>query len=121
MTFFLILVGSYVRTEDDIKVAQVRMGWLTATMAVAYSSAPLACINHVCQTKTTESLPFYLIIANFLVTGQWTLYGLMIDDMFVTIPNLLGCMAASAQLCLYLCFPRKFTESKSLLMNIDKM
>merc|ERR1719228_439462 len=72
---FISPVGTYIRTEEDIGSAQLRIGWLGASMSVAYCSAPLASIQEVCRSRSTKSLPFYLILATFVVTGLWTTYG----------------------------------------------
>ena len=29
----------------------------------------------VCRSRNTKSLPFYLILATWVVTGLWTIYG----------------------------------------------
>merc|ERR550519_324697 len=102
---FLSLVGTYIKTEQDLSNAQLRVGWLGASMSVAYCSAPLASIQEVCRSRSTKCLPFYLILATFVVTGLWTLYGTIIEDNFVSAPNLLGCMAATFQLGLFRYYP----------------
>jgi len=118
MGIVLMIVGSYIHTEEDTSVAQLRIGWLGASMSVAYCSAPLASIQQVCRSRSTECLPFYLILATFFVTGQWALYGTIIDDNFVAVPNMLGCAAATFQLALFQYFPRKTVEYKSLKTEI---
>eukprot|EP00090_Calanus_glacialis_P009977 TRINITY_DN18359_c0_g1_i1.p1 TRINITY_DN18359_c0_g1~~TRINITY_DN18359_c0_g1_i1.p1 ORF type:complete len:217 (+),score=52.70 TRINITY_DN18359_c0_g1_i1:74-724(+) len=102
---FVVLVQLYIRYEDDIPTAQLRLGLLCSSMAVAYCSAPLASVQHVFSTGSTQSMPFYLILATVAVTGQWTLYGIIIQDSFVLVPNLLGCAVASFQLALFAYFP----------------
>ena len=99
------LVQSYIQYEDDLATAQLRLGLLCSTMAVAYCSAPLASVQQVFSTSSTQALPFYLILATVAVTGQWTLYGIIIQDYFVLLPNLLGCAVASFQLALFGVFP----------------
>ena len=80
----------------------------------------------VLRTRSTEFLPLPVIIMTFVVTGLWWLYGHIIHDIYLQvvypssfaatisqpafllqIPNMLGCILASAQLSLFLIFPRK--------------
>lgn len=102
---FVTLVQLYIQYEDDIPAAQLRLGLLCSSMAVAYCSAPLASVQHVFSTGSTQAMPFYLILATVAVTGQWTLYGIIIQDAFVLVPNMLGCVVASFQLALFAYFP----------------
>ena len=73
-------------------------------MSVLYCAAPLASVVTVVRSRSTESLPFYLILATIAMTGSWTLYGFIIKDMFVILPNLLGCLIASGQLLLFVIY-----------------
>jgi len=101
----IILIQTYIQNEEDLATAQLRIGLFGASMSVAYCSAPLASIQHVFRTRSTESLPYYLILATVLVTGLWTLYGHIIHDSFVKIPNMIGCTAALFQFSLFYYFP----------------
>eukprot|EP00092_Neocalanus_flemingeri_P019900 GFUD01021557.1.p1 GENE.GFUD01021557.1~~GFUD01021557.1.p1 ORF type:complete len:217 (+),score=51.39 GFUD01021557.1:153-803(+) len=102
---FVALVQLYINHEADLPTAQLRLGLLCCSMGVAYCSAPLASVQHVFHTGSTHALPFYLILATVAVTGQWTVYGVIIQDNFVLVPNMLGCAVASFQLALFAYFP----------------
>ena len=113
----------YLRGEADTATAQTRIGQhlidflrilkillpclsglLSSSMSVLYCAAPLASVVTVVRSRSTESLPFYLILATIAMTGSWTLYGFIIKDMFVILPNLLGCLIASGQLLLFVIY-----------------
>ena len=68
------------------------LGYLAAGLSVAFCAAPLFQAGHVIRTRNTESLPFPLIFMTFLVTAQWWLFGVIIDDAFVQYPNMIGCV-----------------------------
>eukprot|EP00090_Calanus_glacialis_P028346 TRINITY_DN45557_c0_g1_i1.p1 TRINITY_DN45557_c0_g1~~TRINITY_DN45557_c0_g1_i1.p1 ORF type:complete len:147 (-),score=37.47 TRINITY_DN45557_c0_g1_i1:41-442(-) len=102
---FMLTVQTYIMLEEDIPTAQLRVGLLCSCLTVVYCSAPLASLQHVCRTQSTASLPFYLIMATAAVTAQWSLYGVIIQDAVVLLPNLLGCVVACAQLGLFCFFP----------------
>jgi len=110
---FVVFVHLYIQYEEDISTTQLRVGLLGASMSVAYCSAPLASVQHVFKTRSTDALPYYLILATVLVTGQWSLYGHIIKDNFVKIPNMIGFLAASFQFSLFFYF-KKNVEYRGL-------
>ena len=101
---FVLSVQAYVLSEDDISLARTRVGLLGALLSITYSSAPLATLPTVFKTRNTETLPYYLILATVLATAQWSLYGVIIEDNIIKIPNLVGFIAAVLQLSLFCCF-----------------
>lgn len=52
---------------------------------VATIGAPLASIGEVLRTKSTESMPLLVCIASFLVSVQWLLYGIIVDDFVIQV------------------------------------
>merc|ERR1719317_1575600 len=69
-------------------------------------------IFSVCRSRSTKSLPFYLILTTCVVTGLWSTYGRIIGDSFVMVPNSLGFLAATFQLGLFAYFPAPPSEYK---------
>lgn len=67
------------------------------------------------RVRSAESLPFPVILASFITSFQWFLYGCLIDDLFVQTPNLLGCVLSAFQLTLFIVFPSK-KSSRELLI-----
>jgi len=100
-----LLVGGlywFINSQEDVTDT---IGFLGATMSVLYCGAPLASIGHVFRTKSAEVLPFFLILMTVLVTGQWALYGAIISDPFVMVPNTMGFLIAAFQLFLFFYYP----------------
>ena len=110
----LVLVQTYIVNEEELSTAQFRIGLFGSSLSVCYCVAPLATIQHVVKTRSTESLPFSLIVGSCIFTFLWTLYGSIIEDSFVKIPNLLSFFVALFQLSLFCCYPStsqyKFTS-----------
>jgi len=111
----VILVQVYIYNEVSLETAQLRIGMVGASMSIAYCSAPLASIQHVFRTRSTESLPYYLILATVVVTGLWSLYGHIIHDSFVKIPNMIGFSAALFQFSLFYYFPNKAYKDQGII------
>jgi len=103
VSFFLTLMTyvSYASHESAVSAN----GTVAAGIAVVLMASPLANLNNVLRTQSTESLPFPMIVANFVLTGLWTLYGDIIEDSFVKVPNGLGWILSVLQLLLFCIFP----------------
>ena len=114
----------YIHNEPELATAQLRLGkkretinrvkfskvyppylgLLSSSMSVLYCAAPLSTAVTVIKTKSTDSLPFNLILATITMTGSWSMYGLIIRDNFVIVPNLLGFFISTAQMSLFAMF-----------------
>ncbi|CAI5444541.1 unnamed protein product [Caenorhabditis angaria] len=67
--------------------------------------APLMDIGTVVSTKSSESLPFPLCFASFVVCLQWFGYGMIIEDMVIIVPNFIATIISILQLSLFLIYP----------------
>ncbi|XP_043209729.1 sugar transporter SWEET1-like [Amphibalanus amphitrite] len=92
--------------EQDREVAQYRLGFMAASASIAFSASPLASVAEVIRSKSTESLPLPLLLVTFLVMLQWAVYGTMIGDSFVQVPNIICTCICGLQLLLFLVYPR---------------
>lgn len=104
-----ILFGVWYYTSlIEIEAEKVRiMGLVCCIITVCFFAAPLTMLIHVIRVKNSESLPFPLIVMTFLVSVQWVIYGVIISDTFIQIPNFLGCLLSMLQLCLFVVYPPK--------------
>jgi len=93
--------------EADRQLAQYRLGCVAAASSIGFTAAPLVSLAEVIRSKSTEVLPLPMIAATFVVMLQWCLYGVLIDDAFVQVPNLVGTFISGFQLLLFLVYPRQ--------------
>lgn len=82
-------------------------GYLCCLVTVIFFAAPCCMLLQVVRTRATEILPFPLILMSFLVSVQWFVFGIIIGDRFLQIPNLLGALLSGTQLLLFLIYPNK--------------
>ncbi|CAG2163178.1 unnamed protein product [Oppiella nova] len=82
-------------------------GLLACISSLVFCAAPLALVRDVVQSKSSEKLPFILIISSFMVTIMWFLYGLVIKDQFVSVTNGIGALINTVQLSLFVIYPNK--------------
>eukprot|EP00250_Pteridium_aquilinum_P012006 c20449_g1_i1 orf=305-1168(+) len=80
---------------------QLVVGSLCVVIAVAMYAAPLSVMGLVIRTRSVEFMPFTLSLCNLVNSGVWTAYALVTKDIFVGIPNGIGCISGMVQLVLY--------------------
>ncbi|KAL5701406.1 hypothetical protein ACHQM5_026748 [Ranunculus cassubicifolius] len=78
------------------------VGWISSAAALSTFAAPLGIMNQVIKTKSAEYLLKYLSFFQTLCSVIWFCYGLLIHDMFVALPNVLGFLFAVTQVGLYI-------------------
>lgn len=83
------------------------LGYLCCTITVLFFAAPLSMLLQVFRYKSTEMLPFPLILTSFLVSIQWFIVGLLINDLFLQLPNFIGSLLSGTQLLLFVIYPNK--------------
>uniref|UniRef100_A0A1I7XUL7 Sugar transporter SWEET1 n=1 Tax=Heterorhabditis bacteriophora TaxID=37862 RepID=A0A1I7XUL7_HETBA len=93
------------------------LGIICMTLNTADFAAPLAGLRVVIRRRATSTLPLPLCIANFLVSSEWFVYGLLVKDFYLITPNGIGSFLALIQLLLFVVLPRK-PGQHSLLRKI---
>jgi len=102
--FCILGVFFYLHTSNDLELAKEHLGYICCTVTFVFFGAPLLNLSHVIKTKSAESLPFPLILMSALVSFLWMLYGLLLQNSFVVVPNLGGFVLASFQLSLFVIY-----------------
>ncbi|KAK6011809.1 mtN3/saliva family protein [Ostertagia ostertagi] len=93
------------------------LGIVCMTLNIADFAAPLAGLRVVIRRGATSTLPLPLCIANFLVSSEWFLYGVLVRDVYLITPNGIGSLLAFGQLFLFVILPRK-PGQRSLLSRL---
>ncbi|KRT80241.1 hypothetical protein AMK59_8622 [Oryctes borbonicus] len=103
----LVTTVLYSVWSEDVLMVRRNIGTLCCVITVVFFAAPLTSVIHVLKTKSTDSLPFPIILTGFIVTSQWYAYGVLLKDEFIQIPNFLGTVLTFSQLCLFCIYPSK--------------
>jgi len=98
-----MLVAVHIYQHGSLSV----LGFISMSFNILNFGAPLAGVKIVFRKKCCDSLPLPLCTANLLVSAQWTIYGVLVDDIYIIIPNSAGVVLAILQLSLFLIFPQK--------------
>ncbi|KAI6176197.1 Sugar transporter SWEET1 [Aphelenchoides bicaudatus] len=83
------------------------LGIICLILNVSDFAAPLGNLKVVIRRRATSTMPLPLCIANFAVSSEWFVYGVLRDDFFLMLPNGLGALIASVALFLFVILPRK--------------
>ncbi|XP_046815157.1 sugar transporter SWEET1 isoform X1 [Vespa crabro] len=114
-TCFLAIIYFYVAYETNKEIAAKYIGLISCSVTILFFASPLVMLTHVLRIKNTESLPFPIILASLIVSCQWFLYGYLINDRFIQMPNLMGCILSAFQLSLFCLYPNKRVDQIPLV------
>ncbi|KAF1759676.1 hypothetical protein GCK72_016143 [Caenorhabditis remanei] len=116
-TFQLILVVSMISgmvVWMAVKPNLDYLGIICMTFNIMNFGAPLAGLGVVLKNREVSTLPLPMCVANFLVSSQWCLYGNLVADIYIIIPNGIGMFLAIVQLSLFVVLPIRENEKSPL-------
>ncbi|PON95705.1 Bidirectional sugar transporter SWEET10-like [Trema orientale] len=105
--FCLILLLSHFLAKGSLRATV--LGWVCTSFAVSVFAAPLSIIRVVIRTKSVEFMPFPLSFFLTLSAIMWLFYGIMLKDLCVAIPNVLGLIFGVLQMVLYVMYRKNKT------------
>ncbi|XP_005184192.1 sugar transporter SWEET1 [Musca domestica] len=111
--YFTFTLGclAYANFEDPAKI-EFRFGMLITAILVMLVGMPLLNLGKIIETKSTEGLPFPLILSGTIVAASWAAYGISIRNQIVAYQNLFLFFLSFVQLSLFAIYPTNPTEQK---------
>ncbi|CAH8367321.1 unnamed protein product [Eruca vesicaria subsp. sativa] len=108
LAFGLIFFLTYFLLHGEKRV-QV-LGYICMVFSLCVFVAPLGIIRKVIKTKSAEFMPFGLSFFLTLSAVMWFFYGLLLKDMNIALPNVLGFIFGVLQMILYLIYKKPGTK-----------
>lgn len=97
--------GALVNTEKSVMISVV--GYSANIVLFLFYSAPLSVMASVLKKRCTEELYWPLSLLSTINGLCWTVYGAALGDMFIAVPNGVGCGLGIFQLALIACFSER--------------
>ncbi|XP_017053347.1 sugar transporter SWEET1 [Drosophila ficusphila] len=108
---FLLVVIAYSNFEDPAKI-EFRLGMLITGILVWLVGSPLLHLPKIIKKKSTEGMPFPIILSGNMVAGSWMLYALSVKNTVMVFQNLLLFALSGIQLSMFALYPNKPATKK---------
>lgn len=95
---------------QDNRHRKLLVGSLGLGVSVALYGSPLVAIKKVIQTKSVEFMPLPLSMCAFFASVLWLTYGVLIGDIFVAGPSVVGTPLSVLQLVVYFKYRKGVVE-----------
>ncbi|PNT48321.1 hypothetical protein POPTR_002G072700v4 [Populus trichocarpa] len=103
------------------KPREIFCGFAAAIFSIIMYGSPLSIMRTVVKTKSVEFMPFFLSLFVFLCGTSWFVFGLLGGDLFVAVPNGVGCGLGALQLILYFIYRNNKGEDKKPALPVKSM
>ncbi|KAK7293541.1 hypothetical protein RJT34_16409 [Clitoria ternatea] len=125
MVFFVIAIASAFAFPDH-NHRKLLVGSIGLAISVAMYASPLVAMKQVIKTKSVEFMPLPLSLCSLLTCILWLTYGILIRDIFVAGPSVVGTPLSILQLVLHCKYwKRKVMEEPNKVEfqkeNVEKM
>ncbi|XP_053669718.1 sugar transporter SWEET1-like [Anopheles nili] len=101
---FTITLLGYVKIENP-SVVEDRFGMIITVLMLCLIGQPLIGLPDIIRRKSTEGLPFAMILSGTIVGLSWLLYGVILNNVFVVLQNLAAVTLSGIQLALFAIYP----------------
>ncbi|KAJ4877558.1 Bidirectional sugar transporter SWEET5 [Raphanus sativus] len=83
------------------KKRSMLVGILCVIFNVIMYVSPLTAMRLVIKKKSVKCMPFFVSLADFMNGAIWLAYACLKFDLYILIPNVLGCLSGIIQLIIY--------------------
>jgi solute carrier family 50 protein (sugar transporter) len=84
------LEGIYCSLEKNLETALIVAGLMSAGLSILVSMSPMVPLLSALRAKSLSTLPTDMMVASFVSALLWTSLGLLLNDKWVLLPNVIG-------------------------------
>lgn len=89
-----------------------RFGMVVTVLTLGYIGLPLLKLGDVIRQQSSKDLPLPVILASSGASVLWLLYGIILHNNFIIIQKVIAIGLCTAQLSLFVIYPRSSSSSK---------
>ncbi|TMW69139.1 hypothetical protein Poli38472_001295 [Pythium oligandrum] len=108
----LISMLAMVAMSKSPKESQLLIGVPGNILALLTSASPLLQIKTILKTRDASCLPLGMAVMNVVAGGIWMLYGMLLQDKLVILPNMFALTMGLIQGALIVSFPSKLQTAQ---------
>ncbi|KAJ3195349.1 hypothetical protein HK101_000461 [Irineochytrium annulatum] len=105
MAVYLLSAISFISLGEES--AKLTLGFMTNVILVAFYGSPLTVMWEVVRERDSSGLNTAIAVTSLINSSLWVVYGQVIVDWFITVPNALGVIFSVTQLILLGIYPRR--------------
>ncbi|CAM0880857.1 unnamed protein product [Alopecurus aequalis] len=109
--FFGLVFTATTFAIDGLDNKIMIIGLICACLSMLMYGSPLAAVGTVIASRSVEYMPFFLSFFFFLNGAVWATYALLDRDIFLGIPNGIGCFLGGIQLVIYAIYRNSNSQS----------
>lgn len=119
-TLILLLVllvgyGYFNLLVEDVSTRLIQLGLFCSIFTITMYLSPLVDLAKIMKTRSTQCLSFPLTVTTFLASTSWTLYGILLEDFYIAVPNMPGIATSLVRFWLFWKFPPDYNKPYKLL------
>ncbi|CAG9783438.1 unnamed protein product [Diatraea saccharalis] len=111
---------AYANAEDP-KLVETRFGTIITAFMFYLIASPLFDLREIIKNKSTEGMPFPIIVSGTVVTFMWLLYGIVLRNTFIVLQNVVGFVLCAVQISLFIIYPSKPKPSEKTKTKAKKI
>ncbi|KAG2393473.1 hypothetical protein C9374_007004 [Naegleria lovaniensis] len=115
LIIYIVALGFVLFVAPTHKVVSY-LGFIAAVGAVVMFGSPLVNLKQVLEKQNAESIPLLVAIANTSCSFVWMLYGYLLSNSAILVPNLLGFCLGAVQLSLKYMYRNRGLQTKVFSM-----